>query len=256
MLIDTHAHIYLEHFNQDMDEMIERSRRAGIRKIYLPNIDHTSIDRMLCLEEKYKDLCIPMIGLHPCSIKSDFEKDLSVMESWLAKRKFAGIGETGIDLYWDKTYFNHQIEALKIQISWAKKYMRPIILHCRGSIQQTIDVITSEVDRNLTGIFHCFTGTYDQAQEIISLGFLLGIGGVVTFKSSNLDDVVEKIDLEHIVLETDSPYLAPVPKRGKRNEPCFLTFIAEKIADIKGITLGDVKERTSQNALNLFREWE
>ncbi len=256
MLIDTHAHIYLSHFDQDIDKVVERSIASEIHKIFLPNIDHTSIEKMLSIEEKYAELCIPMIGLHPCSVKGDFEKELSVIESWLRKRAFAGIGETGIDLYWDKTFYAQQIEALKTQIRWAREYTIPIVLHCRDSIQETIDLVSAEADNDLTGIFHCFTGTYEQAKEIISLGFNLGIGGIVTFKNSQLYEVIEKVDLQHLVLETDSPYLAPEPFRGKRNEPSNLKYIAQKVADIKGITVQSLEEVTTQNALELFRRWD
>ncbi|MFC2123917.1 TatD family hydrolase [Bacteroidota bacterium] len=255
MLIDTHAHIYLAQFDQDIDEIVERSTLSGIHKIFLPNIDHTSIERMLSLEENYGDLCIPMMGLHPCSVKEDFEKELSIVESWLSKRAFAGIGETGIDLYWDKKFYYQQIEALKIQLGFARKYNIPIILHCRDSIQETINLVSTETNGSLAGIFHCFTGTYEQAMEIISFGFKLGIGGVVTFKNSQLNEVIEKIDLEHIVLETDSPYLAPEPERGKRNEPSYLKYIAQKIADIKEVEIEKLIDITTKNAFELFKEW-
>ena len=256
MLVDTHAHIYLEQFNKDIDEVLERSKEAGIGKIFMPNIDRLSIDKMLSLEENHGELCIPMIGLHPCSVKADFEKELSIVEFWLEKREFAGIGETGIDLYWDKSFVDQQVEALKIQIGWARKYNLPIILHCRESIQETINLVSSETEDEVTGIFHCFTGTIEQATEIISLGFKLGIGGVVTFKNANLGKVIEKVDLEHIVLETDSPYLSPDPKRGKRNEPSYLQYIAQKIAEIKGREVKEIIATTTQNALKLFKRWD
>ena len=254
MLIDTHAHIYLENFDQDLDEVVEKSRNADIKKIYMPNIDQSSIQRMLSVEEKYPEVCMPLMGLHPCSVKDDFEEELKIVESWLSKRNFVGIGETGLDLYWDKSYYKQQVEALIIQINWAKNYQLPIILHCRDSIQETINIIEKEKDKNLHGVFHCFTGTLEQAKQIVSLGFILGIGGVLTFKNSNLNEIIENISLEYLVLETDSPYLAPMPYRGRRNEPSYLTFIADRIADFKGISKSEVERITTENALTLFKD--
>jgi len=252
MLVDTHAHIYLEQFDKDIDEVIERSISSGVKKIYLPNIDHTSIDRMLSLVEKNRELCFPMMGLHPCSVNSNLDRDLAEVETWLGKGDFAGIGETGIDLYWDKTYYQQQVEALKIQIGWAKEYSLPIILHCRDSIQETIDLVSAQAGDDLTGIFHCFTGTCEQAKEIISFGFKLGIGGVVTFKNSKLDEVIKAIGINHIVLETDSPYLSPDPRRGKRNEPSNLGFIVKKLTEITGISEQELRNITTRNASELF----
>lgn len=252
MIIDTHAHIYLEDFDEDIDQVLDRCKENGVGRIYLPNIDHTSIERMLALESKTPGLFESMIGLHPCSVKEDFEKELYIIEGWLSKRRFAGIGETGIDLYWDKTFYREQVDALEIQIEWAKRYKIPIILHCRESLGETIDLIGKHSNEDLTGIFHCFTGTVDQAKEIVSLGFNLGIGGVLTYKNSNLNEVLYNIGTGPILLESDSPYLAPVPKRGKRNEPAFIKYVVLKIAEILDIDVSQVEEVTSRNALMIF----
>lgn len=250
--IDTHAHIYAIEFKEDIDEVLEKSRKENIAKIYMPNIDHRSIDSMMELEEKNQDFCISMMGLHPGSVKKDFEKELYQVEEWLTKRKFAAIGEAGIDLYWDKTFLAQQEEALKIQIELAKKYNLPIILHCRDSFEETISIIEKHKEEHLTGIFHCFTGNLDEANRVINAGFLLGIGGVVTFKNGGLDKVLPDIELKNIVLETDSPYLAPVPFRGKRNEPPYLLYIASRIAELKKTEIEQVMEITTHNAIRLF----
>jgi TatD DNase family protein len=254
-LIETHAHIYSSKFDSDRDEVIQTIREAGIEKVFMPNVDVETIDAMLECEQRYPDLCVPMMGLHPCDVKEDFQKQLYIMEEWLNKRPFAAVGEIGLDLYWDKSFFEQQKEALKIQISWAKEKNLPIVLHCRDSMDETIEIIKEEQDGNLKGIFHCFTGSLNQGQEIINLGFLLGIGGVATFKNGGLDQVIPNLGLEHLVLETDSPYLAPVPYRGKRNSPAYLPIIAEKVGDYLSISKEEVAKRTKQNALNLFREF-
>lgn len=251
--IDSHAHIYSAKFNSDRDEVIRRSGNNGIHKIYMPNIDIESIDSMLEAEEKYPGVCIPMMGLHPCGVDKEFEKQLYIIEEWLNRRPFAGVGEIGLDLYWDKSFFEHQKEALKVQISWAKEKGLPIILHCRESIQETIEIVRSLKDDQLTGIFHCFTGSPEQAQEIIDLGFLLGIGGVVTFKNGGLDEVLPMIGLDNLVLETDAPYLAPVPQRGKRNSPEYIPLIAQKVGEFTGSHLEEVSETTNWNAEKVFK---
>lgn len=255
-LIDTHAHIYSTKFDSDRDQVIEEIRAAGIERIYMPNVDVETIDRMLDCEERFGDLCIPMMGLHPCDVKEDFREQLAVMEGWLGKRQFAAIGEIGTDLYWDKSTFGIQKEALEIQIDWAKNLDLPIVLHCRDSIDETIEIVEKAQNGSLKGIFHCFTGNLDQAKRIVDLGFLLGIGGVVTFKNGGLDQVIPYIGLEHLVLETDAPYLAPVPHRGKRNSPAFLPLIAERIGDLKSISKEAVALATKENALKLFKEIE
>lgn len=252
-LIDTHAHIYSAKFDSDRDQVIEEIKAAGISKVYMPNVDVDTIERMLDCESRYGDLCIPMMGLHPCDVKDDFEQQLQVMESWLNKRKFAAIGEIGTDLYWDKSTFGVQKEALQIQVGWAIERELPIVLHCRESIDQTIELIEKVHDGKLTGIFHCFTGTLDQAKRVVQMGFFLGIGGVVTYKNGGLDQVIPYIGLDKLVLETDAPYLAPVPHRGKRNTPAFLPAIAQKVGDLLEVSVEKVGEVTSQNALNIFK---
>jgi TatD DNase family protein len=250
--IDTHAHIYHEDFIVDRLEMLQRCEEQGISKIFMPNVDHTSIDGMLELESRSQGRCFSMMGLHPCSVKKDFEKELYIVEDWLSKRKFSAVGEIGTDLYWDQTFFEQQKEAFGIQVGWAKKYGLPIVIHSRESIDQTIDMVEHLQEGNLTGVFHCFSGTVEQATRITKLGFFLGIGGVVTFKNSGLDNVIPEIDLQHMVLETDSPYLAPVPNRGKRNEPSYLPLIAKRIAELKKCPVDEVTGNTTVNALKLF----
>jgi TatD DNase family protein len=253
---DTHAHIYLEEFDTDRTDVLTRAQQVGVERIYLPNIDSTSIDRMLELEEKAKGACFAMMGLHPCSVKKDFEKELYIVESWLSKRRFAAIGEMGTDLYWDKTFWEQQLEAFRIQANWAKQYNVPIVIHSRESLDETIKLVEELQDGNLNGVFHCFTGTAEQANLITSLGFYLGLGGVTTFKKSGMDEVIPEMDINKIVLETDSPYLAPVPHRGKRNEPAYIPLIASKVAQVKNISLEELQRITSQNAAALFKSDE
>ena len=248
MFTDTHAHIYSSEFKPDCEEMLRRSLEAGVEKIFMPNIDHTSIDVMLEVEQKNPGRCIAMMGLHPCSVKKDFEKELYIVEQWLGKRKFSAVGEMGTDLYWDKTFWEQQKEAFVIQTQWARKYGLPIVIHCRESIDETIELLKPLADGKLTGIFHCFSGTIAQANQITEMGFYLGIGGVATFKNGGLDKVLPEVSLEKIVLETDSPYLAPVPFRGKRNEPSYIPLIAEKVASIMKVTREEVEVATTKNA--------
>ena len=252
--IDTHAHIYATEFQEDRKEMLQRSEEQGIGKIFMPNVDHTSIEGMLELESRSAGKCIAMMGLHPCSVNKDFEQELYIVEEWLAKRKFAAVGEIGTDLYWGKTFWEQQKEAFTIQVNWAKKYSLPIVIHCRESVDQTIDLVEHLQDGKLTGIFHCFSGTVEQAQRIIKLNFHLGIGGVSTFKNGGLAKVLPEIPLNNLVLETDSPYLAPVPYRRKRNEPSYIPIIADKIADFKKLSIQEVKMSTTQNALKIFNQ--
>lgn len=222
----------------------------------MPNIDVASIDAMLEAELRYPGVCIPMMGLHPCDVKKDFEKELYVMEDWIGKREFAGIGETGLDLYWDKTFFEQQKEALKIQIRWAKEKKWPIILHCRESMDETIAIIKEEKTEDLKGIFHCFSGSLEQAKEIIELGFLLGIGGVSTYKNGGLQKILPEIGLEHLVLETDGPYLAPVPHRGKRNSPEYIPIIAARVGDLTACTVDQVSQVTLENSNQIFHHFQ
>lgn len=250
--VDTHAHIFAEEFKQDIEAVLSRSEQKQVKKIYMPNIDHTSIDSMMELEAKHPN-CFSMMGLHPCSVKKDFEKELYTVESWLNKRTFRAIGEMGTDLYWDKTFWPQQQEVFKIQVGWAKKYKRPIVIHCRESIDETIALLEPLLDDDLKGVFHCFSGNVEQANKIIAMGFYLGIGGVSTFKNGGLDKVLPEIDLTALVLETDSPYLAPVPHRGKRNEPSYIPIIADRISDIKKIPIDEVRRATTVNAERLFK---
>lgn len=251
--IDTHAHLYLPEFAKDAYETMRRAEENEVRWVYLPNIDHQSIDAMLEWELKFPS-CIATMGLHPCSVKKDFEKELYVVESWLQKRKFVAIGEMGTDLYWDTTFFEQQKEAFRVQALWAKSYQLPLIIHCRNSIDETIELVEElqSKEKPLSGIFHCFSGNLLQAQRIIELGFYLGIGGVVTFKKSGLDEVLKQISLDKLVLETDSPYLAPTPHRGKRNESSYIPLIAEKIASIYQVSLEKVAQKTTENAKKVF----
>lgn len=253
MMIDTHAHIYLDAFKQEKQEVIERAISAGVSNIFMPNIDHTSVDDMLEMEEKNKGICFSMMGLHPCSVNKHFEKELYIVEEWLEKKDFLAVGEIGTDLYWDKSFWQQQQEAFKIQVNWAKKKKLPIVIHCRESIGETIDMVEDLKDEDLTGVFHCFAGNLDQAKRIIALGgFYLGIGGVSTFKNGGLDKVLPDISVDHLLLETDSPYLAPVPYRGKRNEPAYLPLISSRIAGLIKTDEDEVKEKTTANAKNLF----
>lgn len=250
---DSHAHIYLKEFDHDRSEMLLRCQDAQVDQIYMPNIDHTSIDDMLEVEAANPTQCMAMIGLHPCSVKKDFEKELYLVEDWLSKRKFAAIGEMGTDLYWDKTFWEEQQRAFDIQATWAKQYDRPLVIHCRESIDETIGLVEKNHDNKLRGVFHCFTGSIEQAKKITSLGFYLGLGGVATFKNGGMDKVIPELDFNFVMLETDSPYLSPVPYRGKRNEPSYIPVIADKIASLKGMPIEELKKTTSENAMKLFK---
>lgn len=252
MFIDTHTHLYSEEFNADRANVIKKAISAGVTKLYLPNIDSTSIDGMLALEKEYPQNCFPMMGLHPCSVNENVEAELNLVGDWLAKRKFSAVGEIGIDLYWDKTFFEQQKMAFKKQIDWALQYDLPIVIHCRDAFDEIFEILTA-YPKLPKGIFHCFSGNLEQANKIIEhTQFKLGIGGVVTFKNSGLDKVVEEIDMKHLVLETDSPYLAPVPFRGKRNESGYLMMVAEKVAQIKNSSIAEVAEITTKNAEEIF----
>jgi TatD DNase family protein len=253
-LADTHTHLYLKEFDADRAEMVSRAIAAGVENFYLPNVDSRTINDMLALEAAYPGQFHALMGLHPCSVKEDYETELALVEEWLAKRPFCGIGEIGIDLHWDKTTLNIQIEAFRRQIGWAKKLGLPIIIHSRESTELILDILKDEKDEKLRGILHCFTGSEAQAAEAWSLGFYLGIGGVVTFKNAGLDKVVAEIPLEWLVLETDSPYLAPLPHRGKRNESAFVRLVAEKVAAIKNVDIQQVAAVTTYNAKNIFEK--
>ncbi len=251
-MIDTHAHIYLPQFDEDRDEIIASAQALGVTQILMPNIDRSSVEAMLSVEEKYPTVCRSMMGLHPCSVKEDFEEELKEVEQWLLRRPFLAVGEIGTDLYWDKSHFPQQQEAFRIQSEWALERGLPIVIHCRESIDETIELVAPFAERGLRGVFHCFTGNVDQAQRIIELDFMLGIGGVATFKNGGLDKVLPHIAPEYLILETDSPYLAPVPHRGKRNEPVYVRLVAEKVAMYLGATIRELDDITTANAINLF----
>jgi len=251
--IDTHSHLFSEEFDSDRTEVVQRAISSGVKKLFLPNIDSTSISSMLELEKQFPENCFAMMGLHPGSVNEKYMEELKIAEEWLSKRKFSAIGEIGMDYYWDKTFISQQKEAFSKQIDWAKKYNLPVVIHQRECFDDTFEIVMSKNEKSLRGIFHCFTGTIEQANRIISLeGFKMGIGGAVTYKKSELPEVLKQIDLKHIVLETDSPYLTPVPHRGKRNESSYITFVAQKIAEIKGISIEEVAEVTTKNAIEIF----
>lgn len=254
-LIDTHTHLYSSQFDEDRELIVLRAIENGVKKLLLPNIDLLSISGMQDLVNKYPENCFSMIGLHPCSVDENWTNVLDEMENYLkTPNSFIAIGEIGIDLYWDKKFKIQQISSFERQISWAKKYNLPIVIHARESFDAIFEVLDRHNDDNLTGVFHCFSGTINQAKHILSYGgFKLGIGGVVTFKKSGLDEVLTNIPLDHIILETDSPYLAPSPHRGKRNESSYLSLIALKLSSIYGISENEIATITTKNALNLFR---
>lgn len=251
-IIDTHSHLYLEDFAADFHDVISRLKENHVKKVFLPNIDSGSIDAMFKLEADYPGLFYPMMGLHPTSVQNNYEDELKNVENWLEKKEFIAIGEIGIDLYWDDTYYQQQVDVFRKQIQWAKKLKLPIVIHARNSFDEIFKVVDNEAGENLMGVFHSFSGTLKQAEHIIDLGFKIGINGIVTFKNSKLDDVVKQIDINHLVLETDSPFLSPEPKRGKRNESSHVLYIAEKIAQIKGLSLEEVAKITTQNAKKIF----
>lgn len=252
MLIDTHAHLYAKAFEKDRAAMIERAQEVGVQQFLLPNIDESSIAGMLELEAAYPGRCFPMMGLHPCSVKENYLSDLAWVRKWLDQRDFIAIGEIGIDLYWDKTFLEEQKAAFLQQVEWALEFDRPIVIHARESLDLLIKLVEEVGDSNLRGVFHCFTGNVAQAEAIMELGLYLGIGGVVTFKNGGVDKTLAEISLERIILETDAPYLAPVPYRGKRNESAYVQEVADKLASIKGLPTGKVAAITSENAQKLF----
>ncbi len=252
--IDTHCHLYSAEFDVDRIEMIRNAVHAGVRQMMMPNIDLDTVSLMLQLVTEFPGVCYPMMGLHPCSVKENYKEILQHMKGLIDTGSFAGVGETGIDLYWDTTYKGFQIEAFEQQISWGKEFDLPVIIHSRESLELNIDIIASQQGGRLRGIFHCFGGDYDQAIRIYELGFKIGIGGVVTFKKSGLADVLPRIPSDIILLETDAPYLAPSPYRGKRNEPAYLPLIAGQIALLLGLSLDEVANITYQNALDVFRK--
>ena len=252
-LVDTHTHIYLPEFEDDRSAILERAEKEGVVKMMLPAIDSATHQQMLDLEAAHPASCLSMMGLHPCSVKENYREELAVVKKYLDQRPFVAVGEIGLDFYWDKTFTDQQYDAFRQQIAWALEIDLPIVIHSRNSTDECIAEVKAAQNGKLRGIFHCFSGNAEQAKQITDLGFLLGIGGVVTFKNSGLDKAIADIALEHLVLETDAPYLAPVPFRGKRNEPAYLKYVVDKISDIKECSREIVAEVTTANAVRLFK---
>jgi len=236
----------------DLDEVIQRAYSNDVRKIILPNIDSSSVKNLLNLVDTYPHICFPLMGLHPTSVNHDYQEELQVVEYWLKKRKFYGIGEIGIDLYWDKSFLDEQTHAFRFQLELARQYQLPVVIHVRDSFDEVYHILNELKDDKLTGVFHSFSGTAEQADMIIDLGFKIGVNGIVTFKKSGLDEIIKKIDPSNLIIETDSPYLTPTPFRGKRNESSYLVYIAQKIADLHQMTVGDIAKITTENARKLF----
>jgi len=252
MIIDTHSHIYLPEFDADRDSMLMRAENEEISLILMPAIDQETHLAMLKTEEDFPGKCLSMMGLHPCSVKEGYKQELKIVGEYLEKGRFVAVGETGLDFYWDKTFTKEQYESFQTQIEWAKHYDIPVVIHSRNSIDECISTIKENQQGNLKGVFHCFSGDEKQAKAIVDLGFYLGIGGVVTFKNSGLDKVMTDINMKNVVLETDAPYLAPVPFRGKRNECSYLKYVVEKLAEIKNIAKEEIANITTKNTKELF----
>lgn len=252
IITDTHTHLYSEQFDGDRDEMILRALDAGVCRFFVPAIDSTYLNSMLDLEKSFPENIFLMMGLHPTHVKENFEEELIFVKHWLDKRNFYAVGEIGIDLYWDKTLLKQQQIAFKTQIAWAKEKNIPIVIHCRDAFDEIFEVLEEVKDNQLFGIFHCFSGNLEQAKKAISYNMKLGIGGVVTFKNGKIDQFLHEIPLEHLVLETDAPYLAPTPFRGKRNESSYITKVLEKLAEIYNLTPEKIAEITTQNSKNIF----
>ena len=253
-LIDTHTHLFAQQFDEDRSEIVNRALEKGVQQMLLPNIDSSSIQPMLNLCTEFPNNCFPMMGLHPCDVKENYLEELVIIEEWLQKEKFVAVGEIGIDLYWDKSTLSIQEDAFRKQVELAKNYRLPIAIHVRNSFDEVLAIVDELNDDNLSGVFHCFTGNEAQANHIINYGgFKLGIGGVVTFKNSGLDKTLSTISIEHLILETDSPYLAPTPYRGERNESSYVVLVAEKLAEIYGKLVEEIADITTQNAKELFK---
>jgi TatD DNase family protein len=252
MFTDTHTHLYDDRYASDRDEMIRRAIDAGVTRMYIPNCDRTTIEPMLQIEAAWPEYCFPMMGLHPCYVGENYQEELKVVGDWLAQRRFAAVGEIGLDYYWDKTFVPQQQEAFRRQIEWALQYDLPIVIHSRESTRDCIDIVRDMQNGQLRGIFHCFSGTVEEAREVADLGLYLGIGGVVTYKKSLLREVVAEMPLESMVLETDAPYLSPVPHRGRRNESSYIPLIAAEIAAIRQCEIAEVAAVTTGNAARIF----
>ena len=251
-LIDTHCHIYVKEFDGDRQAMLQRAGEAGVVKMLMPAIDSREHENMLGLEKEKPGICVAMMGVHPCSVKDNYREELDLAGSWLQKRAFIAVGEIGLDFYWDLSFKAQQYQAFHEQIEWALQYDIPIVIHSRESTDECIQVVKEHQKGKLKGVFHCFSGTPDQARQLIDLGFYLGIGGVVTFKNGGLDKIVGKIEPDYLILETDAPYLAPVPFRGKRNECSYLTYVVQKLADIRETNMETIAAITTANAKKLF----
>ncbi len=252
MFVDSHSHIYSADFSLDRDEVITRALEAGVERIVLPNIDSSSIKPLLDLTDTLPGLFFPLVGLHPTSVKEDFRKELQILEYWLGKRKFYGVGEIGIDLFWDKSFLEEQIEAFNTQIVWAQNKNLPIVIHVRDSFSEVMEQIRKVYTPELRGVFHSFTGNFEQAEQITEMGFKIGVNGIITFKNSDLCETIQKIEPRHLLIETDSPWLAPVPHRGKRNECSYVVTVAAKIAELHQTSIENIANITSQNAKELF----
>ena len=252
VLTDTHTHLYYETDGTKRAELIQRCNNNNITRLFLPNVDASSVPQVFELTAAYPANCFPMLGLHPCSVKANWEEELNTIMNAHGDHKIYAIGEIGIDLYWDKTFLTEQILAFKKQIAWAKSLKLPIVIHCRDAFDEVYNVLLEEQSDDLRGIFHCFGGTLEQAEKVIALGFYLGIGGIITYKNAGLDKILPQIDLKHIVLETDSPYLAPVPYRGKPNESSYLVYVAQKVAELHQVSMETVAEITTANSRLIF----
>jgi TatD DNase family protein len=252
MITDTHTHLYSDQFDSDRKTMIQRAKNAGVSRFFIPAIDSSYTENMLSLEKENPNDVFLMMGLHPTSVKENYIEELNLVKEWLEKRDFCAIGEIGMDLYWDKSFLTQQQEAFRIQIKWAKEKKLPINIHCRDAFDEIFEILEAEKSDDLRGIFHCFTGTLEQAKQAISYNMKLGIGGVATFKNGKIDKFLSEIDLKHIVLETDSPYLAPTPYRGKRNESAFITNVVDKLVDIYNLSFQEIAEITTQNSKDVF----
>ncbi len=254
MFVDTHTHLFVDAFDEDRTEIVQKAINSGVEKMLLPNIDIDTIDAMDKLAESFPSNCFPMMGLHPGSIKEDWQERLEIIRKHLLEGKYIAVGEIGMDLYWDKTFIKEQAEAFRMQVEWAKELKLPIVIHAREAFEPIFEILDEINDESLTGVFHCFTGTIEQANHVLSYGgFKLGIGGVLTYKKAELDKVLEQIDLKHLILETDSPYLPPVPFRGKRNESSYILHIAEKLTEVYNVPLSKIEEMTTASACELFQ---
>ena len=251
--IDTHAHVYAEELTTSIDIVIENSIKAGISKIIMPAIDSTTLDAMLKVEAQFPANCIAMMGLHPCYVKENYKEELKLVEDWIGKRKFIAIGEIGLDFYWDKTFAKEQQFVFETQMQWAIDLQLPIAIHTRNAMGETIEAVKPFAKKGLRGVFHCFSGSKESAEQIIGMGFHLGLGGVLTYKNTGVAEAVKDIPMEYLVLETDAPYLAPVPFRGKTNEPAYMLEVAKKLAEIKSLPLHEIAAITTSNAEKLFR---